>query len=76
MAIKWLNDLERKVQAASKELKTLRKENRTYKLKVKQLQRQLGETRGGKPASSAWDGERSEIRRRVAKLADGLERLL
>ncbi len=76
MAIKWLNDLERKVQTASKELKTLRKENRTYKLKIKQLQRQLEEAGGGRPISSEWDSERQEIRRRVAKLADGLERLL
>lgn len=74
--MKWLSDLEQKVQAAADELKSLRKENRAQKTKIKQLQSQLSEAKAASTSSNAWDKEREAIRERVEKLADGLEKLL
>ena len=74
--MKWLSDLEQKVQAATDELKSLRKENRAQKTKIKQLQTQLSETKSAGKSASTWEKEREAIRQRVEKLADGLEELL
>jgi chromosome segregation ATPase len=68
----WLNDLETKIKAASAELTRLRQENRALAEKVEKLERR----RAGGGEAKAWEGEREEIRRRVEKLAAGLERLL
>lgn len=82
MSLNWITDLEQKVEAAARELETTRKENRTLKKKVQRLQQQLREVRpvAAKAAKSengaAWEKERRLIRRRVAKLAESLEKLL
>ena len=64
--MKWLSDLEQKVQAAADELKSLRKENRAQKTKIKQLQSQLSEAKSAGTSSDAWEKEREAIRKRRA----------
>lgn len=76
MEPKWLADLEQKVESASAELKSLRKENNLQKRKIKQLQQQLSEARSSGKSGDGWEKERQQIRQRVEKLAAGLERLL
>lgn len=76
MDMKWLSDLEQKVQAATDELKSLRKDNRAQKTKIKQLQTQLSETKSASKSASSWEKESEAIRKRVEKLAGGLEKLL
>lgn len=67
-----LKDLEDKIRAAGEQLDTLRKQNRSLKTKVKKLEAELAESAG----SGDWQGERDEIRGRVAKLTADLEALL
>ncbi len=71
----WLSELEKQVRAAAAELASLRKQNRTLKAKVKKLETSLAEGGGGE-GEPAWERQRGDLRRRVEKLADGLEKLL
>lgn len=73
---KWLTQLEQQVEAAVEELKSLRKDNRAHKTKIKQLQQRLAEARGAAGSAGDWEGERQRIRERVERLAAGLEELL
>ena len=76
MDVKWLNDLEGKVEKALAELQNLRKENDAQKSKIKQLQGQLTEAKGANKSAAGWNKERDQIRKRVEKLSAGLEKLL
>ena len=76
MDVKWLDDLEKKVNAATAELESLRKANRTKDSKIKQLQKQLTEAKAADKSASGWEKERDEVRKRVEKLSAGLEKLL
>ena len=76
MDVKWLNDLEKKVDKAAAELQKLRKENEAQKKKIQQLQDQLTEAKSASKSASGWEKERSEIVKRVEKLSAGLEKLL
>lgn len=72
--MEWLSELEAQVRAAAADLAALRKQNRTLKAKVKKLEARLAEAGG--EGGPGWEKERGEVRRRVEKLADGLEKLL
>ena len=76
MDANWLGELEDKVETAAKELKALRKENRTIKTRLKKLQRELLEADGASEGADSWPREREQVQRRLAKLADSLEQLL
>ena len=76
MDANWRGELEDKVEAAAKELATLRKENRTIKTRLKKLQRELLEADGDSEGSDSWQRERQQVQRRLAKLADSLDQLL
>lgn len=67
-----LKDLEDKIRAAGEQLASLRKQNSGLKGKVKKLEAELAESSQG----GDWQGERDEIRNRVAKLTADLEALL
>ncbi len=76
MDAKWLTDLEKKVDAAAAELQNLRKENRTQKSAIKELEKKLAEAQAAGSSASGWEKERDEIRKRVEKLSTTLEGLL
>ena len=76
MDAKWLGELEDKVETAAKQLKALRKENRTVKTRLKKLQRELLEVDGDTEGAASWRRERQQVQRRLAKLADSLEQLV
>jgi chaperonin cofactor prefoldin len=76
MDANWLGELEDKVEAAAKELSTLRKENRTIKTRLKKLQRELLEADGSSEGADSWPRQRQQVQRRLAKLADSLDQLL
>ena len=76
MDANWLGELEDKVEAAAKELATLRKENRTIKTRLKKLQRELLEVDGATEGADSWRRERQQVQSRLEKLADSLEQLL
>lgn len=76
MDAKWLGELEDKVETAAKQLKTLRKENRTIKTRLKKLQRELLEVDGATEGADSWRRERHQVQSRLEKLADSLEQLL
>ena len=76
MDVKWLSDLEKKVESAAAELQKLRKETGTQKTKIKQLQQQLADAKGASKSATDWTKERDQIRKRVEKLTTGLEKLL
>ena len=76
MDVKWLGELEDKVEAAAKELKSLRKENRTLKTRLKKIQRELLEVNGAREGADSWQRERQQVQRRLEKLADSLEQLV
>ena len=76
MDANWLGELEDKVETAAKELKALRKENRTIKSRLKKLQRELLVADGATEGADSWTRERQQVQRRLAKLADSLEQLL
>ena len=76
MEIKWLTDLEKKVEKAAAELQKLRKENSSQKEKIEQLQKQLTEAKSAGKSAASWEKERGEIVKRVEKLSAGLEKLL
>lgn len=76
MATDWLSDLETKVQSAIDELKAVRKENTDQKKKIDELEKKLAEAKESSESSAGWEKERDEIRKRVEKLASGLEKLI
>ena len=76
MDLNWLKNLEKQVQAATEEIEALRKENRTSKTKVEQLEQKLTEARRAEQSAGDWEKERQAVRDRVEKLAPSLERLL
>ena len=76
MATDWLGDLESKVQAAVDELQTVRKENTSQKKKIADLEKKLTKAEAAGESSGDWEKERDEIKKRVEKLATGLEKLL
>lgn len=76
MTTDWLSDLEEKVQSATDELKALRKENTSQKKSIEDLQNKLTEAEVSSQSTGDWENERDEIRKRVEKLAAGLEKLL
>jgi predicted RNase H-like nuclease (RuvC/YqgF family) len=76
MTTDWLSDLEEKVQSATEELKALRKENTSQKKKIEDLQIKLTEAEASSQSNGVWEEEREAIRKRVEKLATGLEKLL
>jgi predicted RNase H-like nuclease (RuvC/YqgF family) len=76
MDLNWLENLEKQVQAATEEIEALRKENRTCRTKVKQLEQKLTDARRADQSAGDWEKERQAIRDRVEKLATSLEKLL
>ena len=76
MDLNWLKNLEKQVQAATEEIEALRKENRTCKTKVEQLEQKLTEARRADQSAGDWEKERQAVRGRVEKLATSLEKLL
>jgi len=76
MDLSWLKNLEQQVQAATDEIEALRKENRTCKTKVKQLEKKLAEARRADQSAGDWEKERQAVRDRVEQLATSLEKLL
>lgn len=76
MDLNWLKNLEKQVQAATEEIEALRKENRTCRTKVKQLEQKLTEARRADQSAGDWEKERQAVRDRVEKLATSLEKLL
>ena len=75
-SLSWLTDLDRKVEAAIRQLGDLREENRQFRDKIKRLQEQLSQARGEQRSAGDWQKERQAVRRRVEKLADSLENML
>ena len=76
MDAKWLEDLEKKVETAVTELRSLRKQNDTQTAKIEQLQQQLDDAESAGKSATGWEKERDEIQKRVEKLSAGLEKLL
>ncbi|MGB5478554.1 MAG: cell division protein ZapB [Thermoanaerobaculia bacterium] len=76
MDLNWLKNLEQQVRAATEEIEALRKENRTCKTKIKQLEQKLTEARRADQSAGDWEKERQAVRDRVEKLATSLEKLL
>ena len=76
MDLNWLENLEKQVQAATEEIEALRKENRTCRTKVKQLEQKLTDARRADQSAGDWEKERQAVRDRVEKLATSLEKLL
>ena len=76
METDWLSDLEKKVESAAAELKALRKENTTQQSKIRKLEKQVSESKATTQSTGAWEKERDQIRKRVEKIATGLEKLL
>jgi predicted RNase H-like nuclease (RuvC/YqgF family) len=74
--IDWLEALETRVRQAAGRLHELKEENRALARRVEALESELEETRRSGDAASGWERERDEIRRRVERLADGLEELI
>ncbi len=72
MAVPWLQDLERRVAAAARELESLRAENRRLTTRLKRAERRLAAT----PEAEAWSRQRERLRQQVAKLVERLEELL
>ena len=75
MSLPWLQELEERVQETAARLKDLRAENETLQARVAELEEELAAV----PAAGqgeAWAEEKAEIRERVEKLADHLEKLL
>ena len=76
MTTDWLNDLEDKVQSAAEELKALRKESTSRNKQIEDLQKKLTKAEVSSQSNGVWEKERDAIRKRVEKLATGLEKLL
>lgn len=76
MAIDWLETLESRVHEAAERLRDLREENRELARRVEALETELADTRSAGEAAERWEQERDEIRRRVERLAEGLEELV
>lgn len=69
----WIDQLEEAVERASARLRELEKRNRELETRLAALARQA-EEKGAE--ADGWEEEKEEIRRRVARLAEGLESLL
>ena len=67
----WLEDLERKVEAAIGELTALREENASLRGQLKDLRKASREV-----AEGGWEAEREEVRERVGRLVETLEETL
>ena len=76
MTTDWLSDLEDKVQSAAEELKALRKESTSRNKQIEDLQKKLTKAEVSSQSNEVWEKERDAIRKRVEKLATGLEKLL
>ena len=76
METDWLSDLEKKVELAAAELKALRKENTAQQTKIEKLEKQVSESKVTSQSTETWEKDREQIRKRVEKLASGLEKLL
>ena len=76
MEVKWLSALEKQVEAATKELLSLRKENKSQKSKIDKLESDLAAAKSASVPASDWENERREIRDRVEKLSKTLDKLL
>ncbi len=76
MSTDWLGDLEAKVQSVTEEIKALRKENASQSKKIDDLEKKLAKAEESGESSGDWEKERNEIRKRVEKLASGLEKLV
>lgn len=75
MTLPWLKELEERVQETAARLKELRTENAALKERVSELERELASVPDA-GQGEAWAEEKAEIRDRVEKLADHLEKLL
>lgn len=73
MAKHWMSKLEGKVEAAVAEITELRKKNRSLQRQIEKLRRELSQ--GGPADADLWERQRAEIRERIAKLAERLERI-
>ena len=76
MDTKWLESFEKKVEAAAAEIRKLRKENAAQQARIEQLQAELDAGAESDDQAAAWEDERNEIRQRVERLSQGLEKLL
>ena len=76
MSTDWLGDLEAKVESVTEEIKALRKENASQSKKIDDLEKKLAKAEESGESSGDWEKERNEIRKRVEKLASGLEKLV
>ncbi len=75
MAIEWLGDLERRVEAVLRELERQRRENKSLKAQVERLSKQLADAKSSGEGAGGWEEERAAIRQRVEKLVHTLEEL-
>jgi hypothetical protein len=75
MTTQWLRDIEQKVEAAAKDLTSLRRSEKLLKSKVRRLEKELKATQEEGRAGHQWSKNQALIRTRVEKLIDGLERL-
>jgi predicted RNase H-like nuclease (RuvC/YqgF family) len=76
IAIDWLEGLELTVHEAAERLRALKEENRELSRRVEELESELAGARSSGGAAESWQREREEIRRRVERLASGLEELI
>ena len=74
MEVPWLTELEQKIRAVTDAQRELREENESLKSRIDELQDELKIAAAGE--SAKWQEQRAQIRRRVEKLASGLEELL
>lgn len=73
----WLEELEAAVRRAADSLTRLRTEKRELAERVECLEEELAAVGGDDPPEAeAWEEEREEVRERVERLVEGLERLL
>ena len=75
MSIPWLKELEERVRDTAVRLAELRAENESLKSRVAELEAQAAAAPAAEELE-AWTAEREEIRGRVEKLAEHLEKLL
>lgn len=76
MSVAWLQDLEERVQQAAEKIEAQRAELETLRGQHSTLEEQLAVAKEAGAEAAAWSEERDEIKGRVEKLADHLDRLL
>lgn len=76
MPIPWLRELEDRVREAADRLREARTENDSLRRRVAELESELATTGPAAEEAEAWTRERTEIRGRVERLAEHLEKLL